>query len=71
MAVPFICLPVRNQPVKCAQKHFQGFNLEFADSGLDNEIDLLIGCDYYWELVTGKVNFVSNKNLGAMETKVG
>ena len=33
--------------------HLQNLNLE--DSGASSDIDLLIGWDYYWDLVTGKV----------------
>ena len=47
LAVPFICLPVRNQPIEIAKGHFETLNLDFADSGLDNEIDLLVGSDYF------------------------
>ena len=71
LAVPFICLPVRNQPIQTAKVQFENLNLNFADSGLDNEIDLLVGSDYYWELVTGKIHQGNEVGLVAMETKVG
>lgn len=71
LAVPFICLPVRNQPSEAAKGHFEKLNLNYADSGLDNEIDLLVGSDYYWELVTGKIHQGKEAGLVAMETKVG
>lgn len=71
LTVPFICLPVRNQPLEAAKGHFENLNLNFADSGLDDEIDLLVGLDYFWELVTGKLHQGKEPGLVAMETKIG
>ena len=40
---PWICLPVKNQPLNLTKKHFEKFNMNFADQGyLGDEIDLLI-----------------------------
>ena len=52
----FICLALKNQPVEFTQKNYSHLqNLNLADSGASSNIDLLIGSDYYWDLVTGKV----------------
>ena len=60
VVVPHICDPVRMQPIssfKNAYEHFSG--LELADLGSitgELEIDVLIGSDHYWRLVTGRVS---------------
>lgn len=59
VVVPHICDSVCSQPIdtsKASYKHLSG--LELADSGQsgsDLKIDLLIGSDHYWKLVTGRV----------------
>ena len=48
---PIICTPLKNQPVNFVKDNFVKFrDLNFADNGHGDEIDLLIGSDYYWEL---------------------
>ena len=49
-----ICLPLQNQRAEISHKYFDE-KLDFADCDLGGEIDLLIGSDCYWELVTGRV----------------
>lgn len=47
--------------------------LEFADSAEGSAclpVDMLIGCDHYWDLVTGSI-CRSEKGPTAMETKFG
>ena len=39
-----------------------------ADSGASSDIDLLIGSDYYWDLVTGKVKTGKPGEPVAVET---
>ena len=52
----FICLPIKNQPIKLVKSKFEFLNnLQLADSGYSEEIDLLIGSDFYWSIVTGAV----------------
>ena len=74
VAVPHICDPVRVQPISSSQAscaHLSG--LELADSGDitgDLEIDLLIGSDYYWRLVTGRV-LKGDSGPTAVETRLG
>ena len=66
VVIPHICDPVRMQPIsssKNAYEHLSG--LELADSGSitgELEIDILIGSDHYWRLVTGRVLRVRNRN---------
>ena len=57
--VPMICEPLAGQPTAaCVDAYPHLANLDLADysdgaSGL--EVDILIGSDYYWGLVTGEV----------------
>ena len=74
VVVPHICDPVRMQPIssfKNAYEHLSG--LELADLGSvtgELEIDVLIGSDHYWRLVTGRVSRgVSGPT--AVETRLG
>ena len=59
LTVPLICDPLSSQPVTLCQDTFNHLmDLDLADptdgrSQLD--IDILIGSDQYWELVTGKI----------------
>ena len=70
---PLICLPIKNQPLNLAKKHFETYNVNFADQGhLGDEIDLLIGMDYYWTFMTGKVQQVDEfRNLVMLESVFG
>ena len=71
--VPKICSPLQNQRINSAQQkflHFEG--IEFADfcEGPEAEIDVLIGMDNYWKLVTGNV-IKSGVGPVAIETVFG
>ena len=72
--VPHICDPVRTSPIyssSVAYEHLCG--LEPADPGNDGsdiQIDLLIGCDHYLELVTGRVVRGTNGPT-VIETRLG
>ena len=72
--VPTICEPLASQPVAACVKqypHLRG--LELADcSSTDPSmpIDMLIGSDYYWELVTGSICRGANGPT-AIHTKLG
>ena len=46
-------------------------DLQLADSGSTDEIDLLIGSDFYWSVVTGKTKPGKNNEHVAVETKFG
>ena len=58
-AVPMICEPLQHQFTSQAQQsydHLRDLNLADCSTGIDNsEVDVLIGCDQYWDLVTGEV----------------
>ena len=72
--VPIICDPLQNQSISEAihtYAHLRGLELADYGTGEDNvEVDILVGSDQYWSLVSGRV--VRGK-LGpaAIETKLG
>ena len=59
VVIPHICDPVRMQPISSSKNVYEHLSgLELADSGSitgELEIDILIGSDHYWRLVTGSV----------------
>ena len=72
--VPTICEPLISQPIDTCIKqnpHLTGLELaDWADQGSRLEVDILVGADYYWNLVTGAVS----KNKGgptAIHTRLG
>ena len=74
VVVPHICDPVQTQPITSCQSIYRHLaNLELADatnSATELQIDVLIGSDYYWQLVTGRV-VKGPKGPTAVETKLG
>ena len=76
--VPVICTPISNQVISRAVKHYEHLRgLDLADFveedelNIDRSVDILIGADFYWRFVTGRI--VQGKKAGpvAMETKLG
>lgn len=59
LSVPLICEPLSNQPSSYVTEHCRHLSdLDLADDYCDTdqlEVDMLIGLDHYWKLVTGKV----------------
>ena len=60
LTVPLICEPQSGQPISYAVEHYPHLlNLELADPvhhSSDNiEINVLIGSDQYWQVVTGNI----------------
>ena len=59
LVVPSICEPIAGQPITLARDTYPHlFGLNLADnSGMSESlgINVLIGADHYWKLVTGKV----------------
>jgi len=57
--VPMICEPLIGQPIsECIQGNWHLATLKLVDFAEGNSalsVDILIGSDYYWELVTGGV----------------
>ncbi len=73
LVVPFICNPLTSQPVTLSRDSNEHLVLELADSADVSdvlEIDVLIGLDTYWDLVTGKV-IRGRDGPTAVHTKVG
>ena len=74
VVVPCICDPVCVQPIDTSQAsygHLAGLELAHSgDIGSRLEIDILIGSDHYWKLVTG---WVVKQDGGptAIETHLG
>ena len=72
--VPTICEPLSYQPVTASiETHDQLMSLDLADSAEVNArlpVDVLIGCDHYWELVTGSVRR-NERGPTAIHTKLG
>ena len=68
----FICLPINNQQVCDIQNKFDHLRgLKLVDSGHGGDIDILMGSDYYWSLVIGKVKVgLIGEPVGA-ETQFG
>ena len=63
---------MKKQPLNYVQNLPEFVELNFADTGdTGNEIDLLIGSDFYWSLVTGNVKPLEKSSLIAIETKLG
>ena len=74
LVVPHICNPLTSQPICHSKENFSHLlDLDLADSADPSdtlEIDVLIGSDHYWELVTGRV-VRGEGGPTAIHTKVG
>ena len=74
IVVPHICDPVCTQPISAAKQRYEHLSgLDLADSAeVDGrlEIDVLIGSDQYWGLVTGRVTKGATGPT-AIETSLG
>ena len=74
LTVPLICEPLCGQPISHAKEHYEYFTkLDLADHSSDAEqieVDMLIGCDHYWKLVTGKV-ISKGEGPTALHTRLG
>ena len=73
LVVPLICESLSSQPIaECRDyEHLADLNLaDFANASDSLEVDLLIGSDLYWNLVTGRVRRGKDGPL-AVHTKVG
>ena len=73
-AIHTICEPLASQPIDvCVTQTKQFTSLDLADSsdGKSNlPVDLLIGSDYYWDLVTGSICKIEGGPT-ALHTKLG
>lgn len=72
--VLMVCEPLVSQPIDvCISQNPQLAGLELADwAGQESEleIDVRIGADYYWDLVTGAMS-KGTGGLMAIHTKLG
>ena len=72
-AVPLICSPLSGQRIRIVKEEcsfLQG--LDLADKGEgDSDIDVLIGADYYWDIVEGEIKRENNERLIALKSKLG
>ena len=72
LSTPFICLPIKNQLLNIAKTRIVYLDdLQLADWRSTDEIDLLIGSNFYWSLVTGKTKTGKSNETVAVETKFG
>ena len=70
LVTEFICLPIKGQTKNCSNFEFLK-NIELAETNSNENVDLLIGSDFYWHLVTGRVKFGKPNEPVALETKIG
>ena len=70
--VPTICEPLVSQPITaCIERNSKFKGLDLADySDGSTTVDMLIGSDYYWDLVTGSI-CKGDGGLTAVHTKLG
>ncbi len=58
LTVPQICEPLSSQPITLSMErydHLSGLELaDFSDGETPLEVDVLIGSDHYWDLITGE-----------------
>ena len=57
--VPVICAPLQNQCIELSRDNISYLQeLELADNSFGHselEIDLLVGADFYWTFITGRI----------------
>ena len=72
-SVLVVCGLVNGQKVKFAKSNYSFFkNVKLADEGLYKEnIDLLIGADFYWDIVDGSVKKGNGVAPVALRSKLG
>ncbi len=72
--VPTICEPLAHQPITASVEthcHLARLDLaDWADGSSSLPVDLLVGCDHYWDLVTGSI-CRGEKGPTAIHTKLG
>ena len=72
--VPTVCEPLSCQPIAAsveANDHLMGLDLaDSTDGGSHLPVDILIGCDYYWDLIMGSI-CRTEKRPTAIHTKLG
>lgn len=74
LSVPFICAPLATNNMSVLRKCEHLRKLQLADTATGSgcvKIDMLIGMDFYWSIVTGKVIKGKTGEPTAMSTKLG
>ena len=67
-----MCPPIKKSSINFVQSNYDHFkDLQLADSGSNDDIELLIGSDFYWCVVTGNVKVCKIGELVGVETKLG
>ena len=73
-AILTICSPIANQVVDVAARSYSHLSdlplADFCVAESDVDVDMLIGADYFWSIVTGVVRR-GEEGPVAMETKLG
>ena len=73
-AVPSICERLASPPIAFCRdnfEHLSGLDLADSSDGCSRlEVDILIGSDQYWDLITGRTRRGTNGPV-AIETKLG
>ena len=74
LVVPLVCSPLMSQPINDSSQNYEHLaDLELADSADSHdllEVDVLIGSDWYWSLITGRVIRGETGPI-AIDSKVG
>ena len=72
LCIRFVCFPIKNQNINIVQNSYDHFkNLQLAESGFNCDIELLIGSDFCWSVVTGNVKIGKTREVVSVETKFG
>ena len=72
-SVSTICLPLCDQPIQYSKQNYEHIkDLNLADAGEGElDVDLLIGSDFYWSILSGKVLRGDGCGPVALDSKVG
>ena len=73
-SVPTICSSLTGQEVRVARKKFPdvtGYAVCNQGEEVKQEIDLLIGSDYYWTIITNDIRRCDEVGLAAINSKLG
>ena len=74
LAVPMICEPLASQTIAFCQNNYEHLSrLDLADSSDGHsrlEVDILVGSDQYWDLITGRTRRGASGPI-AIDTRLG
>ena len=74
LAVSMICEPLASQPIAFCQNNYEHLSgLDLADSSDGHsrlEVDILVGSDQYWDLITGRTRRGASGPV-AIDTQLG